>query len=162
MTQLTVQEHDRLIAHLKGVRKVVINDTFGGFGLSHEAILAYLDKCGLPVWTEQNTKFAGLIPFTYYLVPPEERIKGDPDNWHEMTLAERQAHNAAYSKTVFHDRDIARDDPYLVQVVEELGSERASGRHAKLKIVEIPAEVEWEISEYDGNEHVAEKHRTWY
>jgi hypothetical protein len=112
------------------------------------------------VWTQANEKFGGLIPFNYYLVPPEEQIKGDPDNWHEMTLAQRQAHNAAYSRTVFHDRDLARDDPYLVQVVEELG-DRANGRHAELKVVEIPAEVDWEIDEYDGTEWVAEKHRTW-
>ena len=160
MTEVTLKEYERTIEHLKGIRRVVINACFGGFGLSHEAILAYLDKCGIPVWTEANDKFGGLIPFTYYLVPPEERIQGDPDNWHDMTLAQRAAHNRAYSKTVFTDRDLARDDPYLVAVVEELG-ERANGRHASLKIVEIPADVNWEIDEYDGNETVAEKHRTW-
>jgi hypothetical protein len=160
MNDVVLKEYDRTIAHLKGIRRVVINNCFGGFGLSHEAILAYLDKCGVPVWTEANDKFGGLIPFHYYLIPPEERIPGDPDNWHEMTLAERQAHNAAYSRTVFHDRDIARDDPYLVAVVEKLGA-RASGRHASLKVVEIPADVDWEIDEYDGNETIAEKHRTW-
>ena len=160
MSELTVKEQERFIAHLKGVRKVVINKCHGGFGLSHEGICAYLDKCGVPYWTEVNERFSGLIPFNYYLVPPEERIKGDPDNWHEMTLAERQAHNAAYSKTVFTDRDLARDDPYLVAVVEELG-ERANGRHAELKVVEIPADVQWEIDEYDGLEWVAEKHRVW-
>ena len=160
MTQVTVKEKEQLIAHLKGVRRVVINDCYGGFGLSHDAILAYLDKCGTPVWTEINDRFNGLIPWTYYLVPPEQRIPGDPDNWHEMTLAQRAAHNAAYSRTVFSDRDVARDDPYLVQVVEELGSE-ANGRYAKLKVVEIPADVEWEIEEYDGSEWISEKHRTW-
>ena len=159
MNDVVLKEYDRTIAHLKGIRKVVINTCHGGFGLSHEGILAYLDKCGTPVWTEANEKFGGLIPFTYYLVPPEERIE-DPDNWHDMTLAQRQAHNAAYSRTVFHDRDLARDDPYLVQVVEELG-DRANGRHAELKVVEIPANVDWEIDEYDGAEWVAEKHRTW-
>ena len=160
MNDLTLKEYDRTIAHLKGIRKVVINNCFGGFGLSHEAILLYLDKCGIPVWTESNEKFGGLIPFHYYLVPPEERIPSDLDNWHDMTLAQRVAHNAAYSRTVFHDHDLARDDPYLVQVIEELGA-GANGRHAELKIVEIPADVNWEITEYDGNEAVAEKHRTW-
>lgn len=160
MNDVVLQEYDRTIAHLKGIRRVVINNCHGGFGLSHEGILAYLDKCGIPVWTQANERFGGLIPFTYYLVPPEEQIKGDPDNWHEMTLAQRQAHNAAYSKTVFTERDVARDDPYLVQVVEELG-DRANGRHAELKIVEIPADVDWEIDEYDGTEWVAEKHRVW-
>jgi hypothetical protein len=159
MNDVTVKEYDRTIAHLKGIRKVVINTCYGGFGLSHEAILAYLDKCGLPVWTEVNERFGGLIPFNYSLVPPEERV-GEAEDWHSMTLAERAAHNAAYSKQTFHDRDLARDDPYLVQVVEELGA-RANGRHAELKVVEIPANVDWEIDEYDGLEQVAEKHRTW-
>ena len=160
MSELTVKEQERFIAHLKGIRKVVINKCHGGFGLSHEGIMAYLDKCGVPFWTEANERFGGLIPFNYYLVPPDERIPGDPPNWHSMTLAERQAHNAAYSKTVFTERDLARDDPYLVAVVEELG-ERANGRHSMLKVVEIPADVQWEIDEYDGLEWVAEKHRTW-
>lgn len=60
------------------------------------------------------------------------------------------------------DYDVDRFDPYLVQVVEELG-DAASGKHAKLKIVEIPDEIgdNWHISEYDGIEHIAETHRTW-
>ena len=140
--------------------KVVINKCHGGFGLSHEAVLLYLDRSGRQVWVEENDKFGGLIPFTYYLVPPEQRIEGDPDNWHEMTLAERQAHNAAYSDTVFQDRDLARDDPALVAVVQELGA-KADGRHAELKVVEIPNDVNWYIEEYDGCEWVAERHRTW-
>ena len=55
---------------------------------------------------------------------------------------------------------IYRDDPELVQVVEELGDE-ANGIHAKLAVVEIPDGVEWQIEEYDGMEWIAEKHRTW-
>ena len=51
-------------------------------------------------------------------------------------------------------------DPALVQAVEELGAE-ASGRCADLAIVEIPDGVAWQIEEYHGYEHVAEKHRTW-
>ena len=53
-----------------------------------------------------------------------------------------------------------RDDPLLVQVVEELGCE-ANGEFALLKIVEIPEDVQWSIDEYDGLEHVAELHRIW-
>lgn len=140
--------------------KIVINRCYGGFGLSHEAVLAYLDKCGTPVWTEATEKFSTLIPFNYYLVPPEQRIEGSPDNWHEMTLVERAAYNAAYSETVFTDRDVARDDPYLVAVVEELG-DAASGRHANLKVVDVPDDVNWYIEDYDGLEWVAERHRTW-
>ena len=54
----------------------------------------------------------------------------------------------------------ARSDKHLVQCVKELGEE-ASGTHAWLEIVEIPDDVEWQIIDYDGWEHVAEKHRVW-
>jgi hypothetical protein len=60
-----------------------------------------------------------------------------------------------------HIYDIRRDDPALVQVVEELG-EKSSDRCADLHVVEIPEGVSWLIEEYDGLEHVAERHRTWY
>jgi hypothetical protein len=60
----------------------------------------------------------------------------------------------------FYDRDIPRDDAALIQVVEEMGS-MANGSFAILKIVEIPNDVNWYIEDYDGDEWVAERHRTW-
>lgn len=56
--------------------------------------------------------------------------------------------------------EMQRDDPVLVKIVEDLGAE-ANGSYAKLKVVEIPDDVDWIIEEYDGKEQVAEKHRTW-
>lgn len=60
----------------------------------------------------------------------------------------------------FAHRDMDRDDPYLVQVVSEMGA-AANTRYSKLKIVEVPGDVSWHIAEYDGSEWVAEDHRTW-
>lgn len=60
----------------------------------------------------------------------------------------------------FYYFDVERNDPVLVEVVEKLG-EDANDDYSKLKIVEIPDDVQWQIVEYDGWEHVAEKHRTW-
>jgi hypothetical protein len=57
--------------------------------------------------------------------------------------------------------NVARDDADLVRIVETLGPEAASGRNAQLKIVEVPDEVDWYIEEYNGQEWVAEVHRTW-
>ena len=68
-------------------------------------------------------------------------------------------------------RDIERDCPILVEIVQELQS-RADGDFAKLKIVEIPDDVklkiveipddvEWSLEEHDGIEWIAEVHRTW-
>ena len=56
--------------------------------------------------------------------------------------------------------DIERNDPDLVQIVEEMGEE-ADGTFARLKVVDIPDDVDWQIHEYDGVEWIAETHRTW-
>jgi hypothetical protein len=50
--------------------------------------------------------------------------------------------------------------PHLVRVVEELGR-NAGEEYARLKVVEVPDDVQWIIQEYDGSEWVAEVHRTW-
>ena len=55
---------------------------------------------------------------------------------------------------------IDRTDPILVEMVEE-DSSLYSGSSSRLHVVEIPDDVEWFIHDYDGQEHVAEKHRTW-
>lgn len=55
---------------------------------------------------------------------------------------------------------IERDDRTLVNIVETLGDD-ANGRFAKLKVVEIPDDVNWVLEEYDGLEWIAEQHREW-
>jgi len=114
------------------VRKVVINACYGGFGLSREAFL-----------------FLRGLKHPMALAEPDIGEKW-PD-WDEV----RSDFLTSFL------RDIPRDDPLLVAAVEMLG-ERADGQFASLRVVEIPADVEWEIQEYDGNEHIAEKHRAWY
>jgi hypothetical protein len=58
--------------------------------------------------------------------------------------------------------DIPRNDSRLVEFITRYGSEAASAAHANLVIIEIPDDVDWTIEEYDGYEHVAERHRVWY
>ena len=72
------------------------------------------------------------------------------------------AENTAVVRLAYtwHYGDGARHDPLLVECVEKLGK-KAWGQHAELKVVEIPDGVEYSIEEYDGREHVAERHRTW-
>jgi len=108
---ITDADRDTLIQHLKGIRRIVINDCYGGFGLSDYGRELYCQ---------------------YACIQDED----------------------------FADYQIDRDDPYLIRVVEELG-EAAADKYSQLKIVEIPADVDWQIDEYDGHEWVAEKHRTW-
>lgn len=140
--------------------KIVINRCFGGYGLSHKAVMRYLDLKGITVYPEQGE---GTWKFwTYWLVKPEGRLEEkEGESFYTMTMDERHAYNKQYSDETFEENNIERNDSVLIQVVEELG-DAANGKHAELAIVEIPDDVEWEISEYDGSEHVAEKHRVWY
>lgn len=51
--------------------------------------------------------------------------------------------------------EIARNDPLLVACVKELGSDRASGPFAELKVVEVPDNrKKWQVDEYDGYESI--------
>lgn len=138
--------------------KIVINTCFGGFGLSDDAVVAYGKRKGLTVYIERvNSLYS-----EYWLLPAAERPRALQDGeFQAMTQDERAAHNARYSASHLSVRDIKRDDADLVAVVEEMG-EAANDQFSKLVVVEIPDDVQWEISEYDGSEHIAEQHRTWY
>lgn len=53
-----------------------------------------------------------------------------------------------------YDTQIERTDPRLVELVETLGDE-ASGRYARLCVVNIPDDVtDWELEDYDGAESI--------
>jgi hypothetical protein len=135
--------------------KIVINTCFGGFCLSDKAMHLYAKRKGLALYAEDE----GLCTM-YFTVPPEERVKPLHGKWMDHPSHVRAEYNRLYSEQTLSQFDFKRDDPDLVAVVEELRSD-ADGRHARLKVVEIPDGVEWELDEYDGVEHVAEKHRTW-
>ncbi len=139
------------------MQKIVTNRCFGGFSISHEAVLRYAEIKGITLYPEK-----GDFDFwTYWTVPEDQRsamLEGAA--WHAATLEERIEANADYDKKTICNREIDRDDKVLVQVVEELG-EAANGNCAKLVITEIPDDATWQIEEYDGNEHIAEHHRTW-
>ena len=56
--------------------------------------------------------------------------------------------------------DAYRADKRLIDAIKKIGLQ-ASNRVSSLKIVKIPADVDWQIEEYDGLEWISEKHRTW-
>jgi len=116
--------------------KIVINSDFGGFSLSDEAFERYLTLKGIDYELKECNEYS-IVTKIYYR-------KGQNND-----------------EGLLWDHDIERNDPILVQVVEEMG-DKSDGTCASLKIVEIPNDVDWEIAEYDGREHIAEKHRTWY
>lgn len=139
--------------------KVVINKCYGGFGLSHEAVMRYFEIKGITVYPEQGKTLWKF--WTYWTVKPEDRIESkEGEDFYKLPIEERAAYNKAHSEQTIYERDIERNDPAVVQAVEELG-DKANGDHAELVVVNIPDGIEYSIEEYDGMEHVAEAHRTW-
>lgn len=136
--------------------KIVINDDFGGFSLSPQGLEEYARLKGIEklYWFRiEGIEFGGM---SSKLVPVENRPDARSFPIHVAhTVPEPDNHTISFS-----NRDIPRDDPDLVSVVEKLG-EKANGSSASLRVVEIPDDVDWIISEYDGLEHIAENHRTW-
>jgi hypothetical protein len=54
-----------------------------------------------------------------------------------------------------------RSHPKLIQAIEKIGVEKASGKLAEIDIVDIPDDIKFEIDDYDGVETVHEEHRSW-
>lgn len=148
--------------------KVVINACFGGFSLSPRAVAAYAKRKGRPCYffeggmskpytrVKMPTDTKGVFGPTAFDVPEVPVWRA----WTEQTKEEQRAQNEWWTLHCIDNRPDDRADPDLVAVVEKLGA-KADGACARLKVVEVPDGVEWEIDEYDGNEHIAEKHRTW-
>lgn len=134
--------------------KIAINKCYGGFSLSHKAIMRYAELTGIKLypilesWKTHKCKYyvegkkVSSLELNYITKPL--KVNGtydDVDFWYES----------------FDDK---RTNPALIQVIEELGEE-ANGRCSELKIIEIPDDVEYRIEEYDGIESVHEVHRIW-
>ena len=111
--------------------KIVLNVCFGGFGLSNEATIKYAELKGIKLYTKKEKSW-----LTEFYTDP------------------------LMSDESFYYPDIPRDDPDLIEVVASMG-DKANGRYAELKIVDIPDDVVWTIMEHAGVEWVAEAHRTW-
>jgi hypothetical protein len=104
--------------------KIVLNKCYGGFSLSREAVLLGRAFSNNPNWGGPC-------------------IKGDSYKDGEIV-----PFDYGYIK------DIERDDPILVQVVEYLGSKKSSGSCAKLEVEDIPKGTLYRIEEHDGWERI--------
>ena len=144
--------------------KVVINKCFGGFGLS-EAAYEKLIEWGVPVrkYVQQGQDPVtglylkeplndGEVIFDRELTPPEEDSLSALYHKYKASKAAQRYWDCWTRETRTH--------PLVIRLVEEIG-EAASGPYAKLAVVEIPDGIEWEIDEYDGQERIAECHRSW-
>lgn len=105
--------------------KIVYNACYGGFSLSDEATEMYLTRKGIE-WFKGSDQYSD-----YYKV----------------------LHNGDYK--YFDTEQIARTDPVLVEIVEELVIKaRANGRNAPLRIIDLPPGTKYFIDESDGFEQI--------
>lgn len=142
-------------------RKVVINKCYGGFGLSILAIKEYMKLKGKQAYF-YKIDLTDIKNIKYKRINDSKDemfilcfTKDFGENFNTTDVADNEL-----DECLFSSKDIKRDDKDLVKVVETLQSS-SNTMCSDLKIVEIPEDVEWQIEEYDGNEWIAEKHRTW-
>jgi len=117
--------------------KVILNKCYGGFSFSQEAVMMYGKAIGV------NYR---CVDGYHYTSCSDEEIAA-MDEWEQdnafVTFDERYRYN-----------------PVMIKIVEQLG-ERANTECSLLKVVDIPDEVEYTISDNDGIETLYEKCRRW-
>ena len=137
--------------------KIAINKRYyGGFDLSPIAIKEYLKLKGKECFfykKDYTTKLFNKIPI-------EKATSYDKSLTKDFGNTIKNGWKT-FKKDYFSFNDIERNDPDLIKVIEMLGEKKASGQLAKLKVVEVPDDISWELDEYYGFENVHETHHSW-
>lgn len=121
--------------------KVVVNRCYGGFGLSDAACEWLMNNRGYTLGDGNRKEDWETFNIVTWNMLSRYALVRTPDGVDRYDTA-------------------FRSHPDIIAVVEALGK-AANGMCAELEIVEIPDDIEWHISEYDGTETIHEDHRSW-
>ena len=136
--------------------KIVINNCYGGFGLSPKAIAFILKQRNpdIELWYYKKTFDDRSLRYTYNIVEDVEsasyvslKYLGDTIEGVGTDLI-RIEDNFVFS----HQINLQRHDPLLIKTVETLGDE-ADDTFSELKVVDVDTD-RYIIKEYDGLEEV--------
>jgi hypothetical protein len=151
------------------MKKVILNKCFGSFDVSPQAYQLYAMKKGyshlykykwaIDSWISpwdiySDNHLYELIDlfdnsighyFTKYFGDKIYKDEISKEDWDNYSLYLGNEH---------------REDPILIEVVEELGDE-ASGRFGQLIVVQIPDDLDYVIDDYDGIETLHARTETW-
>jgi hypothetical protein len=142
------RDRKQRIINMSDTQRILINSTHGGFMLSDDAIQWLITWKG---WS--TTDYNVVVPWLSSLETAGPRGVG-----HRQRRGAFSDNMQAFShKGMFNERT----DADILDCFDALGSEQFSGDYSSIISVDIPADVEWMIKEYDGTEHIAEVHRTW-
>ena len=137
--------------------KVVINTCYGGFELSAMAIKRIMELQGRECYFFSHEYKDSSFNPTYSPINPERHTGYfdvfDIPNPNQPTEDGKDHY-------ICLEFELERNDSLLIQAVEELG-EKANGSCAKLKIIEIPDDLDYYIDDYDGMETIHEKHESY-
>jgi hypothetical protein len=152
------------------MKKLAVNKQHGGFNISAKALKLLIERGAKCVEITPEAEYYGTDNVELHLKEQREESWGslynDTDAGDGYVNRGGLGDTPLFKDGMVYDFDddypdrLTRADPDLIDVIEELAAE-ADGFCAKLRVVEIPDDVEYSIEEYDGLEWVAEKHRTW-
>ena len=131
--------------------KIVINNCYGGFGLSQKALRKLAER-GFLITINKNREPVNVdAPLT---VSYCEEVVGwwlwkTKRSWYELGLNYHVVDTIKF-----------RINPKLIEVVEELGGD-VDTLYSDLKIIKIPDDEDVQIADYDGKEWVEQKHKGW-
>nr|DAI17042.1 MAG TPA: hypothetical protein [Bacteriophage sp.]DAX17028.1 MAG TPA: hypothetical protein [Caudoviricetes sp.] len=136
--------------------KVILNKCYGGFGVSQKAYELYAKKKGIEIFVYKlectndkpiyrKTDMGSSIFTITFTKDFGDYVDLYDDNSEKYILELCSNH---------------REDPVLIEVVEELG-DRANSPFSKLVVVDIPDGMEYEIDDYDGVETLHQKVEKW-
>lgn len=137
-------------------RKVILNKCFGGFDVSPEGYQLYAKKKGFNLYAYKTNDN---LLYDYVEAPTN-------DDWNLnyytqcLGLGKDIRSNREDHKNMLYLNSDYREDATLIEVVEELGK-NASGNFGDLVVVEIPADMEYVIDDYDGMETLHQKVQEW-
>ena len=151
-------------------RKVVYNKCYGGFGLSPLAELKLYEKKnpGKTLWFYKE-KYSLDGKKQVYTKIPKDKLEDCTEYTYSFTKDLGESFemygfdgDGTITREEFNDAYIwvenacipNRHDPDLIEVIEELGSDKASGTHSELVIEDIGDSL-YHIDEYDGYESIS-------
>jgi len=141
--------------------KIAVNKCYGGFSPSMKAYREYLKLKKKKSFLYHQTKYEHSDGKEEYSRIDNIDKEIDIGCFFCYTKDLGKKVNKLPNKSmIFLDNDEIRVDKDFIKVVEKLGDE-VNTSVSKIKIVEIPDDVEWVIDEYDGIETIHEKHRSW-
>ncbi len=141
------------------MKKVILNKSYGGFGVSQKGYELYAKKKGfeLIVYKRNYDYESKNFYYTKLKYPTSEvLVEYFTKDFGDNVLIS----NEDYENYSLHLSWGYREDATLIEVIEELGEE-ANSIYSKLVIVEIPDDLDYMIDDYDGIETLHQKVQEW-